>query len=156
MERRVITFMICEDSSDKYEGICQGINWLGNKLNFIPKIKRTACAKACIIDLSENKYKYDFLICDMQMPFNKDERISIDAGIKVLERVRYFCDTQMFTTICSSDRASFNLMEKASLDNNFDFIHFGSSFLIDLENYLIEKIKILDSIENIELVKDVL
>ena len=60
MERRVITFMICEDSSDKYEGICQGINLLGNKLNFIPKIKRTACAKACIIDLSENKYKYDF------------------------------------------------------------------------------------------------
>ena len=60
MERRVITFMICEDSSDKYEVICQGINLLGNKLNFIPKIKRTAYAKACIIDLSENKYKYDF------------------------------------------------------------------------------------------------
>ena len=47
-------------------------------------------------------------------------------------------------------------MEKASLDNDFDFIHFGSNFLTDLENYLIEKIKILDSIENIELVKDVL
>ena len=121
---------------------------MGDKLNFIPKIKRTACAKACIIDLSENKYKYDFLICDMQMPFNKDERISIDAGIKVLERVRYFCDTQMFTTICSSDRASFNLMKKASLDNDFDFIHFGLDFLIDLENYLIEKIKILDSTKN--------
>ena len=44
------------------------------------------------------------------------------------------------------DKSKNNL--RVLLDNDFDFIHFGLDFLIDLENYLIEKIKILDSTKN--------
>ena len=57
------------------------------------------------------------------MPFNNDEGISVDAGCRVLERVKMLCDTGMKTTICSSDIKSRTLMEKMHL-GEFHFIDF--------------------------------
>ena len=89
-----------------------------------------------ITELQNEDFNFDFLICDMQMPFNNDEGISVDAGCRVLERVKMLCTTGMKTTICSSDIKSRALMEKMHL-GEFHFINFGSfEFINDLTEFI--------------------
>lgn len=126
-----------EDDYQKYESIKDTLLAISkSKLNFTFDIERVNNAKNGIIKLQNENFNFDFLICDMQMPFNNDEGISIDAGCKVLERVKILCTTNMKTTICSSDIKSRALMEKMHL-GEFHFINFASfHFVEDLTEFI--------------------
>jgi CheY-like chemotaxis protein len=100
-----------EIPSSLLKGICISIiAKLEPKFTF--DIYREINAKGGIIKLQNENFDFDFLICDMQMPFNNDEGISIDAGCRVLERVKMLCTTGMKTTICSSDIKSKELHQQ--------------------------------------------
>ena len=132
-----LKILVCEDDFQKYESIKDALLSISkSKLNFTFDIERAPNAKTGIIKLRNEDFNFDFLICDMQMPFNNDEGISIDAGCRVLERVKMLCTTGMKTTICSSDIKSRALMEKMHL-GEFHFINFGSfEFINDLTEFI--------------------
>ena len=132
-----LKILVCEDNFQKYESIKDALLGISkSKLNFTFDIERAPNAKNGIIKLQNENFNFDFLICDMQMPFNNDEGISVDAGCRVLERVKMLCTTGMKTTICSSDIKSRVLMEKMHL-GEFHFIDFGSfEFINDLTEFI--------------------
>ena len=132
-----LKILVCEDNFQKYESIKDALLSISkSKLNFTFDIERAPNAKTGIIKLRNEDFNFDFLICDMQMPFNNDEGISVDAGCRVLERVKMLCTTGMKTTICSSDIKSRELMEKMHL-GEFHFIDFGSfEFINDLTEFI--------------------
>ena len=132
-----LKILVCEDNFQKYESIKDALSIISkSKLNFTFDIERAPNAKTGIIKLQNENFNFDFLICDMQMPFNNDEGISVDAGCRVLERVKMLCETNMKTTICSSDIKSRVLMEKMHL-GEFHFIDFGSfEFINDLTEFI--------------------
>ena len=132
-----LKILVCEDDFQKYESIKDALSVISkSKLNFTFDIERAPNAKTGIIKLQNENFNFDFLICDMQMPFNNDEGISVDAGCRVLERVKMLCETNMKTTICSSDIKSRVLMEKMHL-GEFHFIDFGSfEFINDLTEFI--------------------
>ena len=132
-----LKILVCEDNFQKYESIKDALLSISkSKLNFTFDIERAPNAKTGIIKLQNEDFNFDFLICDMQMPFNNDEGISVDAGCRVLERVKMLCTTGMKTTICSSDIKSRTLMEKMHL-GEFHFINFGSfEFINDLTEFI--------------------
>ena len=132
-----LKILVCEDDFQKYESIKDALSVISkSKLNFTFDIERAPNAKTGIIKLQNENFNFDFLICDMQMPFNNDEGISVDAGCRVLERVKMLCETNMKTTICSNDIKSRVLMEKMHL-GEFHFIDFGSfEFINDLTEFI--------------------
>ena len=132
-----LKILVCEDNFQKYKSIKDALLSISkSKLNFTFDIEIAPNAKTGIIKLQNEDFNFDFLICDMQMPFNNDEGISVDAGCRVLERVKMLCTTGMKTTICSSDIKSRALMEKMHL-GEFHFIDFGSfEFINDLTEFI--------------------
>lgn len=132
-----LKILVCEDNHNKYENIKDTLSLISKiEPNFTFEIQREINAKGGIIKLQKENFNYDFLICDMQMPFNNDESISIDAGCRVLERVKILCTSGMKTTICSSDIKSKELMEKMHL-GEFNFIDYGSNnFVKDLIEFI--------------------
>lgn len=131
-----LKILVCEDNFQKYKSIKDALLVISKSNNFTFDIERAPNAKTGIIKLQNENFNFDFLICDMQMPFNNDEGISVDAGCRVLERVKMLCTTGMKTTICSSDIKSRALMEKMHL-GEFHFINFGSfEFINDLTEFI--------------------
>ena len=131
-----LKILVCEDNFQKYESIKDALLVISKSNNFTFDIEIAPNAKTGIIKLQNENFNFDFLICDMQMPFNNDEGISVDAGCRVLERVKMLCTTGMKTAICSSDIKSRALMEKMHLDE-FHFINFGSfEFINDLTEFI--------------------
>ena len=132
-----LKILVCEDNFQKYECIKDVLSIIAKlEPKFTFDIYREINAKGGIIKLQNENFNFDFLICDMQMPFNNDEGISVDAGCRVLERVKLLCTTGMKTTICSSDIKSRALMEKMHL-GEFHFIDFGSfEFINDLTEFI--------------------
>ena len=73
-----LKILVCEDNFQKYESIKDALSIISkSKLNFTFNIERAPNAKTGIIKLQNENFDFDFLICDMQMPFNNDEGISV-------------------------------------------------------------------------------
>lgn len=89
-----------------------------------------------IASINELKYRnYDYLIQDMFLPINSDDKIDNKGGLFVLNRINYE-EINVKYCICSSDSVSYSYMKESNFEN-VPFIDFSSSyFREDLRDFL--------------------
>lgn len=101
------------------------------------EITRVNYAKAGLKELIKNRY--DYLIQDMFLPINFEDRIDNKGGIYILDQIKYR-DIKIKHCICSSDIISYQYMVEA-VHSNIPFLDFSSSYFEeDLTNFLKEKL----------------
>lgn len=129
--------LICEDNERKYNDIKEAIRIV------MPDAKITWCkyAKTGVQELRNNEY--DFLIQDMQLPLNIDDRIDFKGGIYVLQKLEHYqhsydINPNIKVCVCSSDIASKDILTSEGFD--IPFIEYTSyTFVSDIKEFLTNK-----------------
>ena len=121
--------LICDDDVRKADIIKDCV------LEVYPKaeIKIVSYAKATILALREEDFGY--LIQDMFLPINSNDRVDNKGGLYVLNQIE-LREFSIKYCICSSDSVSYRYMKESNFEN-VPFIDFSSSyFREDLRDFL--------------------